>query len=74
GNLRLWQKRFWEYTIRDEADFAWHFDYLHFNPVKHGYVGQISDWGFSTFHRYVKQDIYPHNWGGGNADFSIGYD
>ncbi|HEZ2572508.1 TPA: transposase, partial [Neisseria meningitidis] len=53
---------------------AWHFDYLHFNPVKHGYVGQISDWGFSTFHRYVKQGIYPHNWGGGNADFSIGYD
>ncbi|ARB70093.1 TPA: transposase [Neisseria meningitidis] len=74
GNLRLWQKRFWEHTIRDEADFACHFDYLHFNPVKHGYVGQISDWGFSTFHRYVKQGIYPHNWGGGNADFSIGYD
>ncbi|HEZ3416815.1 transposase, partial [Neisseria meningitidis] len=24
--------------------------------------------------RYVKQGIYPHNWGGGNADFSIGYD
>ncbi|HFC5947694.1 TPA: transposase, partial [Neisseria meningitidis] len=38
------------------------------------YVGQISDWRFSTFHRYVKQGIYPHNWGGGNADFSIGYD
>lgn len=64
GNLRLWQKRFWEHTIRDEADFACHFDYLHFNPVKHGYVGQISDWRFSTFHRYVKQGIYPHNWGG----------
>ncbi|HGS8482038.1 TPA: transposase, partial [Neisseria gonorrhoeae] len=30
---------------------------------------------FSTlFHRYVKQGIYPHNWGGGNADFSIEYD
>ncbi|HEZ0985072.1 TPA: transposase, partial [Neisseria meningitidis] len=62
------------HTIRDEADFACHFDYLHFNPVKHGYVGQISDWRFSTFHRYVKQGIYPHNWGGGNADFSIEYD
>ncbi|HGO8919987.1 TPA: transposase, partial [Neisseria meningitidis] len=34
GNLRLWQKRFWEHTIRDEADFSCHFDYLHFNPVK----------------------------------------
>ncbi|HEZ0673889.1 TPA: transposase, partial [Neisseria meningitidis] len=21
-----------------------------------------------------KQGMYPHNWGGGNADFSIGYD
>ena len=49
GNLRLWQKRFWEHTIRDEADFACHFDYLHFNPVKHGYVGQISDCGFLRF-------------------------
>jgi transposase len=71
---RLWQKRFWEHTIRDETDFIHHFNYLHFNPVKHGYVDQVSDWPFSTFHRYVKQGIYPKHWGGSNVDFSIKYD
>ncbi len=71
---QLWQKRFWEHTIRDETDFIHHFNYLHFNPVKHGYVEQVSDWPFSTFHRYVKQGIYPKHWGGSNVDFSIKYD
>ncbi len=32
----IWQRRFWEHQIRDEEDFAQHFDYIHFNPVKHG--------------------------------------
>ena len=73
-DVRLWQKRFWEHTIRDEIDFAHHFDYLHFNPVKHGYVAQVADWSFSTFHHYVKQGIYPCDWGGGNTGFTIGYD
>ncbi len=72
--MRLWQKRFWEHAIRDEADFARHFDYVHFNPVKHGYVSQVSDWPFSTFHRYVKQCIYPQNWGGNGSDFVVAYD
>ena len=36
GDLALWQRRFWEHTIRDDNDFARHVDYIHFNPVKHG--------------------------------------
>ena len=60
--------------LTDETDFIHHFNYLHFNPVKHGYVEQVSDWPFSTFHRYVKQGIYPKHWGGSNVDFSIKYD
>ena len=34
----LWQRRFWEHQIRDEADYHHHFDYIHYNPVKHGWV------------------------------------
>jgi putative transposase len=34
----IWQRRFWEHTIRDERDYAAHLDYVHFNPVKHGLV------------------------------------
>jgi putative transposase len=71
---KLWQPRFWEHYIRDEKDFARHYDYVHFNPVKHGYVQQAADWPYSTFHRCVRQGIYPHNWGGGQQDFTVDYD
>ena len=60
----VWQRRFWEHAIRDETDFARHMDYLHYNPVKHGLVQCVKDWSFSTFHRYVKDGVYPENWGG----------
>lgn len=58
----IWQRRFWEHTIRDDADYASHFDYIHFNPVKHGWVQQPSDWLYSSFHRAVSQGLYPGNW------------
>lgn len=57
----LWQRRYWEYQIRDELDYAKHMDYLHYNPVKHQLVYQVKDWPYSTFHRYVKQDVYIEN-------------
>src|SRR5436309_1383124 len=43
----LWQRRFWERTIRDEEDFARHVDYIHFNPVKHRLVSRVQDWPYS---------------------------
>ena len=49
----MWQRRFWEHLIRDEMDLARHLDYIHYNPVKHGYVANVVDWPYSTFHRYV---------------------
>ena len=55
----LWQRRFWEH----EADFNPHIDYIHWNPVKHGYVAQVSHWPYSSFHRYVKQGCLPAPWG-----------
>ena len=57
GDLALWQRRFWEHTIRDEGDFARHVDYIHFNPVKHGLVSRVSDWPHSSFHRYVHEGV-----------------
>jgi putative transposase len=64
----IWQRRYWEHTIRDENDFARHFDYIHFNPVKHGYVENVADWPCSSFHRIVRQGLYPANWGIGTTD------
>jgi len=60
----IWQRRYWEHTLRDEGDFARHVDYVHFNPVKHGHVRRVMDWPYSSFHRMVKLGIYPADWAG----------
>jgi putative transposase len=64
GDLALWQRRFWEHTIRDERDFAQHVDYIHFNPAKHGLVQRVRDWPYSSFHRYVREGLLPDDWAG----------
>ena len=62
GEYGLWQKRFWEHTIRDECDFETHINYVHINPVKHGHVARAIDWPYSTFHQYVKDGVLPRDW------------
>ena len=59
GERGIWQRRFWEHLIRDERDFAAHMDYVHINPLKHGLVDRVVDWPYSTFHRRVKEGMYP---------------
>jgi putative transposase len=45
GERGIWQRRYWEHTIRDEDDYARHLDYVHFNPAKHGLVSHaVSGW------------------------------
>ena len=62
GERGIWQRRFWEHVIRDEEDYGAHFDYIHYNPVKHGLCERANDWPYSTFSGYVKAGIYPENW------------
>ena len=64
GERGIWQRRYWEHTIRDENDFARHVDYVHINPLKHGLVDRVRKWEASSFHRYVKLGIYPMDWAG----------
>ena len=59
----FWQRRFWEHLIRDEDDWRRHMDYIHYNPVKHGYVTKVSEWPHSSFHQAVKEKLYPPDWG-----------
>ncbi len=54
----LWQRRYWEHQIREETDFVRHMNYIHYNPVKHGYCQRVTEWPYSTFHRYVKDDVH----------------
>jgi putative transposase len=53
GERGIWQRRFWEHTIRDDRDLSNHIDYVHFNPVKHGYVKNVTDWPHSSVHRFI---------------------
>ena len=59
----IWQRRFWEHQIRDDVDLQHHVDYIHYNPVKHGYVSRAQDWPHSSFHRYVRDGLLLPDWG-----------
>jgi putative transposase len=57
GERGIWQRRFWEHMIRDDRDLDEHIRYVHFNPVKHGYVEVETDWPHSSIHRYIASDV-----------------
>ncbi len=63
GERGIWQRRFWEHLIRDDVDYENHVNYIHNNPVKHGYVERAIDWRYSTIHYYVKRGIVCSDWG-----------
>jgi putative transposase len=50
----IWQRRFWEHQIRNEEDLTNHINYIHQNPVKHGYVQYAKDWQYSSVHYFVE--------------------
>ncbi len=74
----IWQPRFWEHTIENEIDFERHFDYVHYNPVKHKLVSSPKDWKWSSFQRWVRAGVYPEDWACGtqpefdNIDKTVG--
>jgi len=60
----LWQRRMFEHQVRDDDDFEMLADYIHRNPLKHGYVNAVAEWPYSSFHRYVKEGAYALGWCG----------
>jgi putative transposase len=58
----IWQRRFWEHTIRDQQDLTNHLNYIHYNPVKHGMASCPHAWPYSTFGQYVKNGMYAEDW------------
>ena len=71
GEIGLWQRRFWEHTIRDDNDYRRHCDYIHYNPVKHGLVDTAAAWKYSSFSRFVERGIYDNNWAGSEDDLAL---
>ena len=69
----IWQRRFWEHLIRDEADYARHVEYCYINPLKHSLVTRVRDWPYSSFHRDVRAGLFPEDWAGDSeADGDFG--
>ncbi len=66
GDRGVWQPRFWEHQLDDENDFERHFDYIHYNPVKHDLAECPKDWPYSSFRRWVQTGVYPANWACGS--------
>jgi putative transposase len=65
GERAVWQRRYWEHLIRDDRDWQQHVEYIHYNPVKHGLARAPVEWKYSSFHTFVKQGLYPPDWGSG---------
>lgn len=57
GETGLWQRRFWEHCIRDDADLAAHVQYCWHNPVKHGWASQPQEWPFTALNQRLRPDI-----------------
>jgi len=70
----VWNRRFWAHLVMDERDFARHVDYTHYNPAKHGLVSMPAEWPWSTFARYVREGIYPKDWGKVAPDSIAGFE
>ena len=58
GNLHFWQKRFWDHIIRDETDLENHINYIHYNPVKHGYVKNVEIWKDISYFEWRNRGLY----------------
>ena len=59
----LWQSRYYDHIIRDERDFRRHMDYIHYNPVRHGYVARASQYRWSSFNTWMQRGMYTPCWG-----------
>lgn len=62
GERGIWQRRYWEHLIRNQADYDRHVDYIHYNPVKHGHVVSPGQWPYSSFHQWVKNGMLEPDW------------
>ena len=70
----VWQRRYWEHRIRDAQDWERHMDYIHYNPVKHGYATMPARWPYGSFERCVRRGWYEADWGAAEPEAVRGMD
>lgn len=62
GRRGVWQPRYWEHLIRNEEEWYAYRDYIHLNPVKHGYVRDPLDWPWSSVHQHLRMGWLNEDW------------
>ena len=63
GEKGVFQRRYFEHTICSQEELNNHINYIHYNPVKHGHAKNVKDWKYSSFHKFVENNLYDNNWG-----------
>jgi len=71
--LGVWQRRYYEHTIRDEKELERYRNYVHYNPVKHGLVKSAKAWEFSSFSKFVSNGFYDEDWYNLDDDLDLEY-
>lgn len=61
GEAGIWQRRFWEHMVRDDADLRRCLTYTLCNPVKHNLVDRPVDWPHSSIHRDIRAGRLPQS-------------
>ena len=69
GKRGIWQRWYWIHLIRDKRDFKMRMDYIHHNPVKHGYVKKAKDWPYSSIHQDIKRGAINNDCGNESSHF-----
>lgn len=52
GN-HFWQKRYYDFNVRNHEQFVEKLRYIHRNPVKAGLCDRPGDWAWSSFRHYA---------------------
>ncbi len=52
----FWQKRYYDFNVRDHAQFVEKLHYIHWNPVKRGLCERPEDWPWSSFLHHATGD------------------
>ncbi len=53
GEQHFWQKRYYDFNIRDYPQFVEKLRYIHRNPVKAGLCERPEDWEWSSYRHYA---------------------
>ena len=53
----FWQRRYYDFNIRDHGQFIEKLRYIHRNPVTRGLVTRPEEWRWSSFHHYLTGEM-----------------